>query len=97
MAALFFWVLVGLVPLSKPFTNSNNWSWIINLPLRLHATFMPILRTVGNTINAAHSQILEPGASNNPPDPHEHFMFCNFVMEEGTHGSSEPMYLLFFN
>eukprot|EP00983_Pelagomonas_calceolata_P062008 1147096-Pelagomonas_calceolata.AAC.2 len=41
---------------------------------------------------ASHSQVLEPGASNNPPLA---FLLCSFVVE--THGSSEPMRLLFLN
>eukprot|EP00983_Pelagomonas_calceolata_P029935 936727-Pelagomonas_calceolata.AAC.1 len=38
--------------------------------------------------NTSHSQVLAPGASRNPPDPNEHFLFCSFVAE-GTHGSFE--------
>eukprot|EP00983_Pelagomonas_calceolata_P105814 1159170-Pelagomonas_calceolata.AAC.1 len=33
---------------------------------------------------------MEPDASSNPRDPHQHLIFCSLVME-GTHGSSEPM------
>eukprot|EP00983_Pelagomonas_calceolata_P046159 1140026-Pelagomonas_calceolata.AAC.13 len=36
------------------------------------------------------------GASTIPPDPHQHSLFYSFVVE-GTHGSSEPMCLLFLN
>eukprot|EP00983_Pelagomonas_calceolata_P121078 1160765-Pelagomonas_calceolata.AAC.6 len=52
-------------------------------------------RAIENT-NTSYSQVLGPGASRNPPDPHKHFLFCSFVVE-GTHGSSEPMCLLVLN
>eukprot|EP00983_Pelagomonas_calceolata_P063374 1147694-Pelagomonas_calceolata.AAC.1 len=48
------------------------------------ANFMPIL------------QVMEPGASNYPPDPHQNLLYSSFVME-GIQGSSEPMCLLFLN
>eukprot|EP00983_Pelagomonas_calceolata_P124259 1161086-Pelagomonas_calceolata.AAC.1 len=38
--------------------------------------------------NTCHSQVMEPGASNNPPDPHEELLFVVFVVE-GIQGSSE--------
>eukprot|EP00983_Pelagomonas_calceolata_P005562 181709-Pelagomonas_calceolata.AAC.1 len=50
-------------------------------------------RAIENKITS-RSQVMEPGASSNPPDPH--FLFCSLVVE-GTHGSSEPMCLLFLN
>eukprot|EP00983_Pelagomonas_calceolata_P069851 1150536-Pelagomonas_calceolata.AAC.3 len=50
-------------------------------------------RAIGNT-NTSYIQVLEPGASGNPADPNLHLLFCSFVVE-GTHGSSEPMCLLF--
>eukprot|EP00983_Pelagomonas_calceolata_P106678 1159259-Pelagomonas_calceolata.AAC.4 len=49
-------------------------------------------RTIKNN-NTSHSQVLEPGASSGPPDPHKHFLFCSFAMEV-THSSSEPKCLL---
>eukprot|EP00983_Pelagomonas_calceolata_P131645 1161798-Pelagomonas_calceolata.AAC.1 len=42
--------------------------------------------------NASHSQVMELGASSNPPDPYWHSLFCSLVME-GTHSSSEPMHI----
>eukprot|EP00983_Pelagomonas_calceolata_P051790 1142564-Pelagomonas_calceolata.AAC.7 len=42
------------------------------------------------------NQLMELGASNNPPDPHQGLLFVASVVE-GTHGSSEPMCLLFLN
>eukprot|EP00983_Pelagomonas_calceolata_P052757 1142991-Pelagomonas_calceolata.AAC.1 len=40
--------------------------------------------------NTSCSQVMELGASNNPPDPHWDIHFVVFVVE-GTHGSFEPM------
>eukprot|EP00983_Pelagomonas_calceolata_P048928 1141278-Pelagomonas_calceolata.AAC.4 len=63
---------------------------------KLHAHFVPyanklvtIKRDIKNN-NTSHSQVLEPGASTNPPNLHSHFLFCSFVVK-GTHGSSEPV------
>eukprot|EP00983_Pelagomonas_calceolata_P058719 1145615-Pelagomonas_calceolata.AAC.1 len=49
-------------------------------------------RAIDNN-NASHSQVQDPGASSNPPDPCYHFLFCSFVVE-GAHGSSELVCLL---
>eukprot|EP00983_Pelagomonas_calceolata_P047766 1140774-Pelagomonas_calceolata.AAC.2 len=46
--------------------------------------------------NNSCSQVVEPGASNNPPDPHQGLLFVVFVVE-GTHGSFEPICLPFLN
>eukprot|EP00983_Pelagomonas_calceolata_P018509 580593-Pelagomonas_calceolata.AAC.3 len=46
--------------------------------------------------NTSRSQVMEPGASNNPSDPLKLSLLCSSVVEE-THGSSEPMCLPFLN
>eukprot|EP00983_Pelagomonas_calceolata_P065580 1148648-Pelagomonas_calceolata.AAC.3 len=53
-----------------------------------HAIANPIIPHI------PHSQVLEPGASSKPPDPHQPSLFFSFVVEE-TYSSSEPMCLLF--
>eukprot|EP00983_Pelagomonas_calceolata_P028729 900001-Pelagomonas_calceolata.AAC.1 len=64
----------------------------------MYANKLATTRRAIENNHTSHSQILEPGDSNftNPPDPHEPSSPQNFVVE-GTHGSSEPMCLLFLN
>eukprot|EP00983_Pelagomonas_calceolata_P009019 293096-Pelagomonas_calceolata.AAC.1 len=54
-------------------------------------------RAIENKITS-RSQVMEPDASNNPPDPEPpfKFSFCSFMVE-GIQGSSEPMCPLFLN
>eukprot|EP00983_Pelagomonas_calceolata_P125814 1161240-Pelagomonas_calceolata.AAC.8 len=46
--------------------------------------------------NTLRSQVMEPGASNNPSDPHKDILFVVFVVE-GIQAFSEPMCPLFLN
>eukprot|EP00983_Pelagomonas_calceolata_P061324 1146795-Pelagomonas_calceolata.AAC.2 len=72
----------------------------IKLARKLHAysvTYANKRVTAGHAIesnNTSYSQVLGPGAFRNPPDSHEHLLFCSFMVK-GTHGSSEPICLLF--
>eukprot|EP00983_Pelagomonas_calceolata_P060335 1146323-Pelagomonas_calceolata.AAC.1 len=52
------------------------------------------LRRAIENNNTSHDQVLEPGASSDPPDSHQLSLFCSFVVD-GTHDSSEPTCLLF--
>eukprot|EP00983_Pelagomonas_calceolata_P076016 1153243-Pelagomonas_calceolata.AAC.1 len=52
-------------------------------------------RAIENKITPC-SQVMEPGASNNPPGPHLNLLSAAFVMEV-IQGSSEPTCPLFLN
>eukprot|EP00983_Pelagomonas_calceolata_P070693 1150894-Pelagomonas_calceolata.AAC.2 len=53
-------------------------------------------KTCRQAKNSSDPQVLEPDPSSDPPDPHQHFLFCSLVVE-GTYNSSEPMCPLFLN
>eukprot|EP00983_Pelagomonas_calceolata_P056836 1144803-Pelagomonas_calceolata.AAC.4 len=59
----------------------------------MHANKLVTIRRAIENNHTSHSQVLDPGASSNPPDPLYPFLFSSFVVEE-THGSFEPTRLL---
>eukprot|EP00983_Pelagomonas_calceolata_P012070 387107-Pelagomonas_calceolata.AAC.1 len=62
----------------------------------MHANALVITRRAIGNKNTSRCQVMEPGASNEPPDPHWDLLFAVFVVER-IQGSSEPMCPLFLN
>ena len=62
----------------------------------IHAHKLVTTRRAVENNASSHSQVLGPSASRHSPDPHSPLL-SSFVAVEETHGSSEPMCLLFLN
>eukprot|EP00983_Pelagomonas_calceolata_P077560 1153918-Pelagomonas_calceolata.AAC.2 len=59
-----FWVLLGLVALSIPFTSLNNWYFTTNVQLNLLANSMPILLCMPTSLP-------QPGSGSGPTHTQE--------------------------